>query len=356
MRKAFLTLVALAISIFWMAPSALAAEGNIIVTGHDNDFHQSAQAMAQLRAMITFARSCAPNPALKVLTFDHKFELTTALVTLGIPFDNVDPDVGVPSAALFNTAIYSAIIVASDQSCGGCDNTTTSSANLAAAVASFTNFYSNGGGLVGLSGSTNLNYYDFLPIPVKQFGGPGIGSTGFVQTAYGAEIGVPAVNGDPTHDFFNQPGSDGTDPAWGVVEIRSGTVDGVVDGAVTLAIRCGSELQVNYFAGANGSRPDQTVRITNTGTAIVAGDGTADLCANIYVFRNDQQMTECCSCLVTPNGLRTLSVDFDLARNPLTSPVVGEGVIKIVSSNTTGTSCPLAKAGTPYAAVRSVRA
>ena len=115
--------------------------------------------------------------------------------------------------------------------------------------------------------------------------------------------------------------------------------------------------RVNYFAGANGSRPDQTVRITNTGTAFTGG-ATDDLCANIYVFRNDQQLTECCSCLVTPNGLRTLSVDFDLAHNPLTPGAVGEGVIKIISSsvNTTGAPCPRSKAGTTYVARAAVRA
>ncbi len=100
--------------------------------------------------------------------------------------------------------------------------------------------------------------------------------------------------------------------------------------------------QVNYFAGANGARPDGTVRITNPGTNTEtaagapttgsAGPETADLCANIYVFRNDQQLTECCSCFVSPNGLRTLSIDFDLTRNPLTAGAVGEGVIKIVAS------------------------
>jgi hypothetical protein len=93
--------------------------------------------------------------------------------------------------------------------------------------------------------------------------------------------------------------------------------------------------QVNYFAGANGARPDQTVRITNTGATQIgtgAAAAKADICANIYVFRADQQLAECCSCLVTPNGLRTLSVDFDLTHNPLTPGAIGEGVIKIISS------------------------
>jgi len=136
--------------------------------------------------------------------------------------------------------------------------------------------------------------------------------------------------------------------------------------------------RVNYFAGAAGSRPDQTVRITNTGTAFSgAGIGaTDDLCANIYVFDPTQELKECCSCLVTPNGLRTLSVDFDLVHNPLTGTFgsLGEGVIKIVSSSTvppsstgsapcrgtnpsTGVTSPRGLAGTVgYVARAAVRA
>jgi hypothetical protein len=113
--------------------------------------------------------------------------------------------------------------------------------------------------------------------------------------------------------------------------------------------------QVNYFAGANGARPDQTVRITNPGTA-AAGGATQDLCANIYVFRNDQQLAECCSCLVTPNGLRTLSVDFDLAHNALTPGAIGEGVIKIVSSPVPTGGCTPAAAASGHGPVPALRA
>ena len=100
--------------------------------------------------------------------------------------------------------------------------------------------------------------------------------------------------------------------------------------------------QVNYFAGAQSSRPDQQVRITNTGEFALPGNAAAgDECANIYVFRPDQQLAECCSCLVTPNGLRTISVNYDLTYNPLTGTganagAVGEGVIKIVGSPAPG--------------------
>jgi hypothetical protein len=39
-----------------------------------------------------------------------------------------------------------------------------------------------------------------------------------VQTAYGASIGIPAVNGDPTHNFFNTPGTAGVSAAYSAVE------------------------------------------------------------------------------------------------------------------------------------------
>ena len=100
--------------------------------------------------------------------------------------------------------------------------------------------------------------------------------------------------------------------------------------------------KINYFAnnGVAGA-PDATVRIDNPGSPAPGihleaqpADGTSgdtNLCAMIYVFDNDQQLSECCGCLVTPDGLRTLSVSNDLTSNPLTGVVSNNGVIKIVS-------------------------
>jgi len=91
--------------------------------------------------------------------------------------------------------------------------------------------------------------------------------------------------------------------------------------------------KINYFAnnGVAGA-PDATVRFDNPGTVETEGGGSPEsLCAMIYVFDNDQQLSECCGCLVTPNGLRTLSVSKDLTSNPLTGVVSNNGVIKIVS-------------------------
>ena len=62
----------------------------------------------------------------------------------------------------------------------------------------------------------------------------------------------------------------------------------------------GDGYRLNYFSNANTKgAPDATVRIVNPGTT--ADDSTGDngdLCANIYVFAPDQQLSECCGCKV----------------------------------------------------------
>jgi hypothetical protein len=40
------------------------------------------------------------------------------------------------------------------------------------------------------------------------------------------------------------------------------------------------------------------------------------LCANIYVFDDDQELQACCSCFVSADGVRTISTIADLISNP----------------------------------------
>ena len=95
-------------------------------------------------------------------------------------------------------------------------------------------------------------------------------------------------------------------------------------------------LKVDYFSNANTAlAPDGTVRLTNPGSA---GGG---VCADVYVFDVNQELSECCSCYLSPDGLRTLSVNVDLTSNPLTGHVLTTGVIKLVSNVATSTVCPL---------------
>ena len=93
-------------------------------------------------------------------------------------------------------------------------------------------------------------------------------------------------------------------------------------------------LKVNYFSNANVSgAPDGKVRISNPGSP------TGNLCAQIYVFDPFQELSECCACLVTPNGLRKLSVDGDLTANPLTSTTLTDGEVTIISGYTNNNIC-----------------
>jgi len=101
-------------------------------------------------------------------------------------------------------------------------------------------------------------------------------------------------------------------------------------------------LKVDYFANAHtAGAPDATLRLDNPGEA------GGSVCANIYVFDGNQELSECCSCYLSPDGLRTLSVNTDLTSNPLTGMTLNSGVLMMVSNVATDTVCPLATAMQP---------
>jgi hypothetical protein len=88
-------------------------------------------------------------------------------------------------------------------------------------------------------------------------------------------------------------------------------------------------LTVSYFnrADAQQSGIDSTVYLTNPGLTV------GSLCAMIYVFDSKQELNECCGCMVSDSGLRTLSLINDLTANTLTGKKPRAGVIEIVSSD-----------------------
>lgn len=100
---------------------------------------------------------------------------------------------------------------------------------------------------------------------------------------------------------------------------------------------------VDYYS--NNAGPvvgplDQTIKIINvgtTGTPLTTPRG--DVCANIYVFDNNQEMIACCACRLTPNELATASVGNQLTNNPLTSVVPPAGVVKIVNGTPPAGGC-----------------
>jgi hypothetical protein len=93
-----------------------------------------------------------------------------------------------------------------------------------------------------------------------------------------------------------------------------------------------------YRYAANLDRGNSIINITNTGLngAPLAGPGfgvtTGNLCVNVYTFSPDEQLISCCSCLVTPNGLASLSVNDDLLNTTLTGIIPTAVAVKLVAS------------------------
>ena len=104
--------------------------------------------------------------------------------------------------------------------------------------------------------------------------------------------------------------------------------------------------QIRYASNLNIG--DSYVNISNTGASITKSTPSGDLCVNVYAFSPDEQMIECCSCPVTPDGLVSLSVKKDLTDNPLTGVIVNSVVIKLLASAKPSTgSCDASNFTTP---------
>src|ERR1700691_183238 len=101
-----------------------------------------------------------------------------------------------------------------------------------------------------------------------------------------------------------------------------------------------------YYSHANTTgAPDQNLRIIND------GDTGANLWASLYVFDDSQELQECCSCAVTPDGLTSERVDKNLTYNSLTTKVNTRGMIKVISSSVAAGG-PTNYTNTPTAGVR----
>lgn len=86
---------------------------------------------------------------------------------------------------------------------------------------------------------------------------------------------------------------------------------------------------INYYdrGAAKTSGMDGTVNLTNPGLT------NGSLCAMVYVFDQNQELTECCGCSVSDSGLRTLSLLNDLTANPLTGTKSTAGTVMVIPSD-----------------------
>src|SRR5215467_12720648 len=92
--------------------------------------------------------------------------------------------------------------------------------------------------------------------------------------------------------------------------------------------------QVRYASNLNVG--DSFINITNAGTQN-SGGALTNICANVYAFSPDEQLISCCSCVVTPNALVSLSAVNDLISNTLTPARPSSIVVKLIA--TSGTPC-----------------
>ncbi len=92
-------------------------------------------------------------------------------------------------------------------------------------------------------------------------------------------------------------------------------------------------MKVDYFLDYGDYA---TLELTNTGYS------GGNICADIYVYDPTEEQTECCSCLLTPNDLRTINIYTNLNSNPLIGTSEVSGTIRIVSAEPTKSNqCPL---------------
>jgi len=158
------------------------------------------------------------------------------------------------------------------------------------------------------------------------FGGGG-GAGSFGAGAGGGYNGGGGGEGSAT----NAGGGGGSYSASPASIATSGFESG--DGYVTITVTevvPTDAFQVNY--AANLQAGDSFINISNTGSS------GGNLCANVYVFDPSEEMVSCCSCLITPNALQSLSVQGDLISNTLSPSTPQSVAIKILASSA-GTNC-----------------
>ncbi len=118
----------------------------------------------------------------------------------------------------------------------------------------------------------------------------------------------------------------------------------VVLGLLLLMSTIPAFAQGSYFVDyySNNLNPlvaDQVIRAINTGTYGTpltsigqngGTPGTGDICENVYVFDNNQEMISCCACRLTPDELSSAAVGAQLTNHALTGTAPVAGVVKLV--------------------------
>src|ERR1700676_1201490 len=110
--------------------------------------------------------------------------------------------------------------------------------------------------------------------------------------------------------------------------------------------------QLRYLA--NLDKGDSYVNLTNAGT-LNGFDPAGSICVNVYTFDPAEELISCCACLVTPNGLVSLSARKNLISNTLAAGVPTLGTVKLLSTLPFAGVCN-ASSPNPENRVRGMRA
>ena len=82
-----------------------------------------------------------------------------------------------------------------------------------------------------------------------------------------------------------------------------------------------------YYSANQANAPDAALRVINDGV-------NGNLWADIFVFDDSEELSQCCSCEVTPDGVLSESVKLNLTANPIRGIVNTRGVIKVIAAYT----------------------
>jgi len=193
--------------------------GTLFLSGHHLDFHSSGgSGCGEAGIAFNFVRQSAPTKTLPILVLDEGGQVAAAMAqpnatahnTVEGPGTTFPHVVVAPTSAGFatlpiNTATYSAVVIASDSSCGGCDNSAADITAINARTADLQAFFTAGGGLLYLAGAGNRDtYYLSVPIPAAA----AAVSPPFTVTAAGAALGITTADANccATHNSFSKPG------------------------------------------------------------------------------------------------------------------------------------------------------
>lgn len=337
-------------------PASAAQAGKLIVTGHDSDLHCSGGSQCHFVEVATnYVRSGAPDPTKPVLVLDNDAANSPGEYDFAEALDNAFGPGVVPrvvmepqSAAWASEPLtvdrYSAILVASDYNCGGCDlnpppqageSETADSDAINARKSDIEAFFNAGGGVFANAGDIHGDgdastgpdvFYNFVPLPV---GGVQV-SPPFCLTPDGAALGFedppdgsaepggcpdPAkragtrddINCCATHNSFAEPDA-GT--ALKVAERDTGD-DGVVSGddfPETLfaegVISGGkivqpADLSITKVDSVDPSRAGRnltyTIKVTNNGPSAATGVTVSDKLPSGLTARSTSATQGSCS-------------------------------------------------------------